>query len=354
MEAKPTVSIIINNYNYDRFLQEAIDSALNQTYPFVEVIVVDDGSTDSSREIISSYGSLIVPVLKSNGGQASSLNAGFEVSKGQIIFLLDSDDLFHQEKVKKMVDLLIQNNLVGMPVIFHNMSEAIDEEGLSEKFFDPCKILYEDWNLLSHIKGNRNFFEGEISKVCTPEQVYEKFAVKYRYIPYIGMQTSCISISRTMAERVFPLPVSKDKALGDHADTFLTKASSLAGLVYSTDLKFTQYRIHGNNWHTRKEPQEKRELINKLQDDFLNSKLQEFGLAPVLSFSRSMNAVSFYRYYFGYNSGNDLLKLALDVVKWHMDVTTFLFFVKTCIRGFYYKLATFAHNFLSQKHQPKF
>src|SRR5437879_9367021 len=84
-------SIIINNYNYRRFLREAVDSALNQTYRNTEVIVVDDGSTDGSPEIIASYGDRIVPVLKKNGGQNSALNAGFSLSRGDVILLLDSD-----------------------------------------------------------------------------------------------------------------------------------------------------------------------------------------------------------------------------------------------------------------------
>lgn len=58
----PVVSIVINNYNYGRFIAQAIDSALNQTYSNTEVVVVDDGSTDNSREIITSYGNRIIPI----------------------------------------------------------------------------------------------------------------------------------------------------------------------------------------------------------------------------------------------------------------------------------------------------
>ena len=75
-------SIIINNYNYGRYLPKAIDSALAQSYPHTEILVVDDGSSDDSRTVIASYGDRIIPVLKQNGGQASALNAGFAASRG--------------------------------------------------------------------------------------------------------------------------------------------------------------------------------------------------------------------------------------------------------------------------------
>src|SRR5438046_8948159 len=86
-------SVIINNYNYGRFLREAVDSALNQTYRNTEVIVVDDGSTDGSPEVIASYGERIVPVLKQHGGQNSALNAGFSRRRGDVSLFLDSDDV---------------------------------------------------------------------------------------------------------------------------------------------------------------------------------------------------------------------------------------------------------------------
>ena len=72
------VSIIINNFNYGQYLGSCIESALAQTYQNIEVIVADDGSTDHSQAIIESFGASVIATYKSNGGQASALNAGFQ------------------------------------------------------------------------------------------------------------------------------------------------------------------------------------------------------------------------------------------------------------------------------------
>src|ERR1700722_5704461 len=79
---RPLVSIVVTNYNYGRYLGASIDSALGQRYPNVEVIVVDDGSTDGSREIIESYGGRIVPVIKANGGHRSAVHPRLGVKRG--------------------------------------------------------------------------------------------------------------------------------------------------------------------------------------------------------------------------------------------------------------------------------
>ena len=100
---KPLVSIVISNYNYGRYLRAAIDSALAQTYPPIEVVVVDDGSTDDSREVIESYGARILPVFKSNGGQGSAINAGFAASRGEIVMFLDADDEFLTDAVDEVI-----------------------------------------------------------------------------------------------------------------------------------------------------------------------------------------------------------------------------------------------------------
>jgi glycosyltransferase involved in cell wall biosynthesis len=90
------ITICVNNYNYDRFLGHTIDSALAEqeaSATEVEVVVVDDGSTDRSREVIAAYGDRIRAVLTPNGGQGAAFNAGFAVAHGDIVLFLDSDDV---------------------------------------------------------------------------------------------------------------------------------------------------------------------------------------------------------------------------------------------------------------------
>jgi len=87
------VSIVVRNYNYAAFLPDAIDSALAQTYPRVEVVVVDDGSTDGSRAVLEDYRNRCVIVLQPNGGEGAGINAGFAACRGDVVIYLDSDDV---------------------------------------------------------------------------------------------------------------------------------------------------------------------------------------------------------------------------------------------------------------------
>jgi hypothetical protein len=100
----PLVSIVIDNFNYERYLPQSIDSALAQTYARVEVIVVDDVSTDRSRVIIDGYADRIIPVLQSeNRGQGAAFNAGFLACSGDIVMFLDADDWLYPQAVQRIV-----------------------------------------------------------------------------------------------------------------------------------------------------------------------------------------------------------------------------------------------------------
>jgi glycosyltransferase involved in cell wall biosynthesis len=340
------VSIIINNYNYERFLAKAINSALEQTYPYLEVVVVDDGSTDGSRDIISGFGNRIVPVLKSNGGQASCFNEGFKASKGEIVLFLDADDIFYPEKVEKIVTLFHVHKLIGSSAIFFNSLEAVDENSAFIESITTSTV-YPDWSALAKIRGDEftggehYFFNGEMHQVCTPDQVYA-FASKYRHIPYIGMPASNISMSRVLASKIFPIPVTNFKT---SADCFVAKAASLLGSVYSTDLPLTQYRIHSKNgWFDKKETQELEEAVFVIPDDYLNRKLEESGRKPVFCFLKSMGASGYYRRWFGYSAADDLIRLSFYVILFRLDFETLNFFFETITKGIYYKIKGLYHK----------
>lgn len=93
------VSVVITNHNYGRFLLAAVGSAIAQSWPALEIIVVDDGSTDNSRAIIHSYGDRLRTIFQANGGQTAAFNAGFAASRGAVVIFLDADDRLHPECV---------------------------------------------------------------------------------------------------------------------------------------------------------------------------------------------------------------------------------------------------------------
>lgn len=113
-QADPIVSIVITNHNYDRFLPESIDSAVGQTYPRTEVIVVDDGSTDGSRAIIDSYGGTLRPLYQDQRGQTAAVNAGAAASQGKIVCFLDADDVLLPDVIERAVSRFSDQGVVNV------------------------------------------------------------------------------------------------------------------------------------------------------------------------------------------------------------------------------------------------
>ena len=106
MTESPLVSVIIPVYNGTNYLAESMASVLDQTYPNVELIVVDDGSTDGTWDLIQSYGDAVRGVRKANGGVASALNKGIATATGRYIAWLSHDDAFLPEKLSRQVSFL--------------------------------------------------------------------------------------------------------------------------------------------------------------------------------------------------------------------------------------------------------
>ncbi len=119
---QPLVSVIIPVYNGSNYLREAIDSILAQTYPNIETIVINDGSTDNGQteDIILSYGDKVRYIYKENGGVATALNMGIAQMKGEYFLWLSHDDVFYPDKVQKQVQLL-QSEHIRMAACSYNI-----------------------------------------------------------------------------------------------------------------------------------------------------------------------------------------------------------------------------------------
>ena len=108
------VSIITPSYNSERYISETIDSVINQTYENWEMLIIDDSSTDNSINIISDYCSsenrIKLIKLEENGGAAVARNRGIKEAEGRFIAFLDSDDLWHPEKLEKQLEKMVKKN----------------------------------------------------------------------------------------------------------------------------------------------------------------------------------------------------------------------------------------------------
>lgn len=112
--SRPLVSVVIPTYNQARYLETSIESVLAQTYPAVELIVVDDGSTDATPSILSRYGDAIRAIRQENRGAASALNRGIREARGDFICWLSSDDVLLPGKTAAQVDAFLAEPGIGM------------------------------------------------------------------------------------------------------------------------------------------------------------------------------------------------------------------------------------------------
>jgi glycosyltransferase involved in cell wall biosynthesis len=205
------VSIIINNFNYGQYIASCIESALAQTYRNIEVIVSDDGSTDNSQAVIESFGASIIATFKSNGGQASALNAGFKKSTGNLVIFLDADDLLKPYCVAEIVRHW-RSDLMKL----HFNLEVIDASGKA------VGCLY--------------------MKPPLPRGDLREHLLTSGTVASMGMSGNVFP--RTFLEQVMPMPeVGWERG----ADTYLFNLATLTGQVGAIDEALGGYRVHGNN-----------------------------------------------------------------------------------------------------------
>ncbi len=243
------VSIIISNYNYARYLNAAIESVIAQNYQKFEIIVVDDGSKDNSREVVlklqEKYPNKIKAIFQENQGQGGAFNTGFQASSGEIIAFLDADDVWKPNKLQQIVEVFQQPEIVG---VMH-LLEEVDSDG----------------NLLT-TKSPKKYKLGEdLAKVVI------QTGNAWNFPP-----TSALSYRRSILEQVFPIDPVRWRIW---ADGCLIYSTAFLGKIKTINLVLGGYRIHGANNHASAEVTSEQitkallgvEMTNQYVNEFLEN-----------------------------------------------------------------------------------
>lgn len=216
----PLITVLITAYNYGRFIEEAIDSVLAQEFPpdQVEIVVIDDGSTDDTPERVKKYGSRIRYFYQANGGQAAALNAGFANARGEIVALLDADDWFVPGKLARVVQAFRSDASVGM--VYHR---------------------FEEWHMKT---GERQewYFLAVSGDLHREPKKFES---------YVTPPTSVIAFRRSALEKLLPIPAQ----IRMLADCYIAALVPFVAPVVAIPEVLAIYRIHGENSYYTKDVQ---------------------------------------------------------------------------------------------------
>ena len=215
MSDLPRVSIVVNNFNYERYVGEAIDSALAQDHADVEVVVVDDGSTDGSAGVIGSYGDRVVAVLKPNGGQGSAFNAGFAAASGDVVIFLDADDRLAPEAARSVARTFHDDPQLAS---VQYRLRVIDSEGTAAGSIRPRRPgVLPSGDLAAHV-------------------------IKYR--AYHWQPTTGNAYAAPALARILPMPEPRYRI---EADAYVAELVPLCGPIRGLDDVLGDYRVHGSN-----------------------------------------------------------------------------------------------------------
>lgn len=206
------ISVVITLYNYEKFVVETIESILNQTrFDLIkEILIIDDGSTDNSLQVIQKYKDKIKIISKENGGQLSAFNKAYEILTGDIVHFIDADDILYPDFYEKIINYF--------------------------KIYDVIFVRREYF-------GKKNFLENKPFSKDFGFSYLRTFYLK----KWIGSSTSAILFKKDILDKILPLKeIEKDWKI--RADDCLVFGSSLVGArkFYNANI-LIKYRIHENN-----------------------------------------------------------------------------------------------------------
>jgi glycosyltransferase involved in cell wall biosynthesis len=246
--ARPLVSVLMTNHNGAAYIEQAVESVLRQTWDHLDLIVVDDGSTDDSRSILMRLASgdpRITVIEKEHGGVTMGWNAAFAASSGDVVCFLDADDLFLPGKVESAVD-----NLRGDAGLFLHPLVHIDKEGRPLPGVTRDSRIETGW-------------------------IAPRILARGGFRSHGGM-----AFRREVADLLFPIPHGVG-SLGP--DTYLITLAALLTRVAADPRRLGCYRVHGANMHYRRQIDVvtvRRDLaLNEGVTSAVNLRLRELGLS---------------------------------------------------------------------------
>jgi glycosyltransferase involved in cell wall biosynthesis len=212
---KPFVTALIDTYNHERYIEQAIVSVLEQglSAEELEIVVVDDGSTDGTASIVEKFAPRVRHVRKKNGGQASAFNVGYRESRGEIVALLDGDDWWEKGKLARVLKAFEEN--AGVWAVSHSYYRY--REGTKEaELYGPSRLT---WFSLETREKTRSALAN-----------------------WAFLQPSALTVRRELLERIMPIP----EVLVFSADSAIATASMAMGAIVIPEA-LSYYRLHAEN-----------------------------------------------------------------------------------------------------------
>lgn len=214
----PLISVIIPTYNRAAFIKDAIESVLNQTYKNYEIIVVDDGSIDNTKEIVSSIAGSIRYIYKSNSGPSASRNRGIREARGEYIAFLDSDDLWDPEKLELQMNEFLGNPELAMVTSnyrFIDQNKQVIKDPVGKEGYVPPRYIIADmvrlqfpWGGTSQFIFRRSVFEdvgvfNERLRISEDLDLLIRIGVRYP-IAYVNRVLTSIRLHENHSMRETP------------------------------------------------------------------------------------------------------------------------------------------------------
>lgn len=214
---KRKVSVVIPTYNYGRFIGEAIESVLAQSFPVFEIIVVDDGSNDDTEQVAARFGERVKYIKQKNGGVSQARNNGARQSTGDLIAFLDADDVWLPKKIEKQVAKFSENSEVGL--VHCSMREYDTATGATICFYA----------------------EGEEGWVADDLLLFEK--------PTVNVSGSSVMVSRKAFEAVGGFDARKEMHPSEDWE-FCYRVARIFKVAFVREVMI-DYRNHGGNGHLK-------------------------------------------------------------------------------------------------------